>query len=103
MPDIWTLLAAYALAFGLQNDKAKPLTDQLRKIGFFDRMLSCTYCTGFHCGWVVWLATWGATGVAPATDFAAVPSILLWAFASAAWCYVVDAVVQYLELQAGGS
>jgi hypothetical protein len=97
MPNVWALLAAYALAFGLQNDKLKFLTDLLRRVDFMDRMLSCIYCTGFHCGWVVWLLTWGATGTPPASGLAAIPSVLLWALASAAWCYVVDALVQGLE------
>jgi len=103
MPTVWALLAAYAIVFGLQNDKAKPLTDLLRRVGFFERMLACSYCTGFHCGWMVWLLTWGATGVPPASGWAAIPSLVLWAFASAAWCYIVDAGVQFLESQAGGN
>ena len=103
MPDIWTLLAAYALSFGFQNDKAKLLTDQLRKIDFFDRLLNCAYCTGFHCGWIVWLLTWAATSTPPASGYHAIPSILLWSFASAAMCYVIDTAVQYLEVHAGGS
>jgi hypothetical protein len=100
MPNIWIMLIAYSLAFGFQNDKAKPLTDLLRKIGFFDRMLSCTYCTGFHCGWMVWLGTWAMTGTLPADGWHILPSILMWSFCSAGSCYVIDAVVQYLEVTA---
>ena len=97
MPDIWSMLAAYAIAFGLQNDKVKPLSDGLRVIPFFARMLSCSYCTGFHCGWMVWVLSWAITGVIPASGWHAAPSILLWALASAAFSYVLDAVVQRIE------
>ena len=46
------ILASYGLTFGLMNDKAKLLTDLLKKIPlfvredrtFFDRMFVCPYC-----------------------------------------------------------
>jgi hypothetical protein len=50
------LIAAFGICFGLQNDKALFLTKYIRKEGnFFDKMFDCSYCTGFHSGWIVWL------------------------------------------------
>lgn len=100
---------AYGVCFGLMNDKAAVLTDRLRALPFrvrgegedrttfFDRMLACPYCTGFHCGWLVWLGLGadpvGSWGDVPGTVLAAV----VWSFASASFCYVVDTAAQRLE------
>ena len=113
--DLWTLLASYGICFGLMNDKAKPLTDRLRGIRirvrktdeeettFFSRMFHCPYCTGFHCGWLVWLlrcAEGGQFPVAGTMEWAVggnVASVLLAAFAAAVFCYVVDTATQWFE------
>ena len=90
MPSIVDLLLAYGLCFGLMNK-----VEALRKVAFLDKMLSCSYCTGFHAGWLTWLATRTVHGL-PATVVEAAPA-LLWAFASAATCYLLDAASQALE------
>lgn len=62
---------------------------------FFDAMLSCSYCTGFHAGWIAWALSrpfYGidltVRGVAPA---------LAWAFASSAFCFLADVASQAAE------
>lgn len=105
-----TLVASYGMCFGLMNDKVWFLTDRVRRIRvrvlktddgettLFDRLLQCTYCTGFHTGWVAWLVAAGAAGKFPAVGVAAnAADALVMAFASAAFCYTVDAAVQWLE------
>lgn len=90
MPSLVDLLFAFGLCFGLQNK-----VEALRKVPFFDRMLSCSYCTGFHAGWIAWVLSRPFYGVE-----ASVPSIapvLAWAFASSAFCYLVDAASQAVE------
>jgi hypothetical protein len=91
MPGLIELLAAYGLAFGLQH-KAKFLHGWT---GFTDRLLACIYCTGFHCGWMVWLLSW-ASGH-QTVDWAVAPHILMWCFATAGFCYATDAAIQWLE------
>jgi hypothetical protein len=118
--DLWTLLIAYGVTFGLMNDKAWWLTDRLRALRFrvqkddqkettfFDRMLLCPYCTGFHAGWVIWLArvleagTWpvpvNGTGSAVAWGVVGnVTAAVLCGFASAAFSYVLDTAAQWFE------
>lgn len=91
------LIAAYGICFGLQNDKAKFLTQWLCKDGnFFEQMLSCPYCTGFHAGWVVWLLVAGSVGFA-GVGLGSPLEMLLFAFASAGFCYVVDIAAQCVE------
>lgn len=105
-----TLVAAYGMCFGLMNDKVWFLTDRLRAIRvrvvkaddgettLFDRMLTCTYCTGFHTGWIAWLLAAGAAGSFPSVDVVGnALGALVTAFASAAFCYTVDTAVQWLE------
>lgn len=94
LPGIAALFVSYGLCFGLQN-KVSFLHE---KTDFTDRLLACTYCTGFHCGWITWLLFWGASGDLPVTGPVQIAaSVLVWAFASSAWCYSLDAAVKYLE------
>jgi len=106
--DIYTLIAAFGLCFGLMNDKARWLTNPLRKIKFFDKMLNCPYCTGFHCGWMVWLGRVAEAGTWPVSVSEAahlyvgiggnVLAALLCGFASAVFCYTLDTTTQWLEV-----
>lgn len=85
------LLAAYGLTFGLQNK-----APSLRKVRFLDAMLRCTYCTGFHAGWITYLATIPLENAHPAPKL--IPLIaLIWAFASSAFSYSLDTAVRRLE------
>lgn len=80
-----TLLAAAGITFGLQH-KA---TFVHKKVELLDRMLRCTYCTGFHGGWIAYLIAF-APQVNP-------QDALLYAFASAIFSYALDEAVKYLE------
>jgi hypothetical protein len=90
MPSVVDLLLAYGLCFGLMNK-----VDALRKIAFFDRMLSCSYCTGFHSGWLAWVLTRAVHGLPTTPQDALTP--VLWAFSSSAVCYLLDAASQAIE------
>ena len=91
------LLAAYGLCLSLMLGKI-PLPQLLVRIpwvgGFFERMFQCPLCTGFHCGWVVWLMEAARHGEYPSGGVA---DAILWAFASAGFCYIIDAAVQWIE------
>lgn len=114
MEHLLPLLAAYGLCFGLMNDKAKPITDWMRAIPFrvrgsdaeattfFERMLACPYCTGFHCGWVLWLVL-GCEPVGSGSGVVGtVAAAPVWAFASAIFCYLVDTMAQWFEASIQG-
>jgi len=98
----------YGICFALMNDKVPWLCQWLRRTPFrvegkgaevttfFDRMLACPFCTGFHCGYIVWLLEVVRQG--KGWDVWFWPSeMLMWAFASAAFCYVADTAVQWFE------
>lgn len=95
MPTLMDLIFAYGLCFGLQN-KVEALRSPKWPLGaFFDRMLSCSYCTGFHAGWLAWVLTRAVHGLPHAAPDALTP--ILWAFASSAFCFLVDAASQAVE------
>lgn len=106
MSSIMILIAAYGVCFGLMNEKLAFLNRVLYALplfrredgNFFQRMFKCSYCTGFHAGWVVWLV--GAlpqfflTGIS-VPEMVADAAIA--AFASSAVCYAVDTIIQWFE------
>jgi hypothetical protein len=101
------LLASYGLCFGLMNDKMAVITDLAKKIPlfrdnggqtFFERMFLCPYCTGFHTGWVVWCAVRLPDHFAAGTlDVSLVGGVLAFSFASSAFCYGADTIIQWFE------
>jgi hypothetical protein len=89
------LLACYGICFGLMNDKV-PFVSQWLALGrgdrVIDRMLECSWCTGFHVGWV--LALCGGD-----VSLGAFVS----GFASAAFCYTLDVLLRWLEFNSVGT
>jgi hypothetical protein len=92
LPPLVALLFAYAVSFGIQNK-----VPFLYRSEWLHGFLSCTYCVGFHTGWMTWLMAWAVMGKTPAEGWQIVPSVLMWALTSAAFCFAFDALVQYLE------
>jgi len=79
------LLAAAGITFGLQHK----IPFIHKKIDLLDSMLKCTYCTGFHGGWIAYLVA-HAPQLNP-------QHALLYAFASAIFSYALDEGVKFLE------
>ena len=79
------LLAAAGITFGLQHK----LPFLYGKVSFVDSMLKCTYCTGFHGGWLAYI-------IAKAPEVS-LQEMLLFAFASAIFSYALDELVKYFE------
>lgn len=85
MSELLVLLAAAGITFGLQH-KIKFLH---KKIDILDHMLMCTYCTGFHGGWIAYLLF-----SIPDPD---PQHALMFAFSSAIFSYALDEGIKYLE------
>ena len=95
MNELFLLLVAFGITFGLQHK----VSFLWGKSNFFDRMLSCAYCTGFHAGWITWLLYIGGEVLAEnavLSDLSLIDPILL-AFASAGFAYLADAASRWLE------
>lgn len=93
------LLSAYGLCFGITH-KAEAITTLAVRIpvvgSLFQTALECTFCMGFHCGWVVYLM-----GVLSSGTLFGFTEMLIFALSSAAFCYAFDAGVRWLETQVG--
>jgi len=100
------MLAAWGLCFGFQHKV--PMLHGKSK--FIDSMLACTFCTGFHTGYIVWLLWMGSKmEIATTGVFEIHLGMLLgqsikilcegaiYAFASGAFCYMADTWTRYLE------
>jgi len=89
--SLFELLACYGLTFGLMN---KTLWLQNRS-QFASSLLSCSYCTGFHSGWIIYLIS--NLDKLNITSASAISNVLLYSFASACFCYILDVFAQKLE------
>jgi hypothetical protein len=90
---LFLLLCAYSITFGLQH-----------KVPFFhgksqftDKLLACTYCTGFHAGYITYLidkgGKWLQNGILEINAL----ELLLFAFASSMFAYMIDTLVRVME------
>ena len=98
MPTLNYLLLAYGLTFGMQNK----LPFLRGKLALLDSLLKCTYCLGFHAGWMAWLLSVVAEHPSLGTDTASVVqrvalSVVFWGLSSAVFSYGVDTAIQRLE------
>ena len=94
MPSLMYLVLAYGVTFGIQN-KATFLRG---KLPLLDRLIKCTYCTGFHAGWMTWLLAWALEGRTPTAGLVSISaSVVGWGLASAAFSYGVDTAIRWLE------
>lgn len=86
------LLLAYGICFGLMN-KAEFLTELPAVGGFFSRQLECAYCTGFHCGWMVYVLEVLRSGPDPRWYV----DLLTFTFTAAISCYLLDTAARWVE------
>ena len=99
---LFYLFLAYGLCFGIQNKLPFLYSEDYLETQvperFLDRLLHCTYCTGFHCGWLTWLLAWGVEEEPiGGLDWSIPFSVLAFAVASAGFCYAADAMVKWAE------
>lgn len=103
MQVVLQLLTAYGICFAMANDKVPFLPGALRRLPifvdshgatFFIRMLRCPFCTGFHAGWLTW-CLFNLRGQEFQIEHGL--SMLAFAFASSAFCYLADIAAQKLE------
>ena len=98
MDFFFYLLVAYGITFGMQH-KAPFLRGHSE---WLDKMLVCTYCTGFHAGWITWIG-WklkmifenpmSITGIT-------FIEMVLFALGSSAFSYFFDTAIRLMESHA---
>ena len=92
---------SYGLCFGFANKLPFLYSEKFLEAGendsFLDRLLTCPYCLGFHCGWLSALMIWGAFSFPPLGWQTIAFGLVIAGFASSAWCYIVDTAARSLE------
>lgn len=80
-----TLFASMGITFTIQH-KMKFLRG---RVGLLDSMLKCTFCTGFHGGWMAYLLSYG-----PVVN---IREVLLFALCSAWINFAADEITKFFE------
>ena len=91
MATVLTLLVGFGITFGLQNKLPERV---YAGEGLLARMLSCSYCTGFHAGWMAYLLCHGSEG----HPTYLLVQLLMYGFAVAGISLILDTVVQTMSL-----
>ena len=89
-PSFLHLFLAFSLCFGLMNHLPKSLYRT-----WVGEVVNCPYCTGFHCGWIVWLMDRALRGDWIVTS-KTVLEVACWGFLSAGTCMLLYLLGQFL-------
>ena len=93
-PSWFYVFVACGLGFAWQN-KLPFLHHRFKTL---DNLLRCTFCLGFHCGWMTWILNWviesNYTFEHPVQLLC---SLVCWCFAIARLSYALDTAVKRLE------
>ena len=95
MEILLTVAVMYGITFSLTQAKLlnRPRDWLVGKSNFISDLLSCSFCTGFHSGWLTFLLlTWAGLVSTPLW-----PGLVVYAFASATISYGLDLVFIRLE------
>ena len=90
MEIIKFILLVYGITFFLQHKTYSLLS----KVPFFKKMLECTFCTGFHGGWIAFLLL---VPPAPFLRLSIIVEMIVAGFIGAASSYIVDTLISKLE------
>ena len=89
------LFAMYGVAFGIQHKLPSMWGGKIKeafKEGVLNALLSCTYCVGFHAGWIVYILSAAIKDWNINTG-----ELVIYAFAGAAFSYSADAIIKNIE------
>ena len=92
MDMVLLLLASYALTFWIQS---KLLF--LRIGNFLPKLLDCTFCIGFHTGWIIFLISQFSILFEKQEYFFGMIVVILFGLASASFCYFLDTFIRLME------
>ena len=96
MEDLIILMSAYGMTFGLQH-KIPQIHGKNKHV---DKLLQCTYCTGFHAGYLAYGLKKGLDYVQTGQTDASVGEAMTFAFASSGFSYLADTCARVWESNA---
>lgn len=99
MVEVYFLLACYGLTFAICDASilSRP-RDLVRRVKIIDELLSCYFCAGFWVSLGLYLLLFGHT--IEVVNYVSVVWVLAHAFAGAAFTFVADVAVDFLEITA---
>jgi hypothetical protein len=90
----------YGIMFTLRSAQLPILLDirnwLTKKSGFFNKLLSCSFCTGFHAGWITYLLV-NPNFLAYFPFVSNIWGMAVYSFVSASFCYLLDAIIVKIE------
>lgn len=95
-----TLFCMYGIMFTLRSAQL-PIVTQVRdfltgKSSFFRKLFDCSFCTGFHAGWLTYiLLNYDAFVTSSLVDNSS--SLVAYSFMSATFCYALDTILVKME------
>jgi hypothetical protein len=96
MNIIITILCIYGLCFGLQN-KATFLRGHS---DLLDELLNCTYCLGFHCGWLFYIFNYFLFFKIEELNILQTGfQMTCYGFFGASTTYLIDTAIRWIESQ----
>ena len=87
--SLFDLLVMYGITFGIMNK----IPQIHNRAALLDDLLACSYCTGFHAGWFMYFLH-----VLQSDSKFNLINIFCWSIASASFCYIIDTLVEYFEI-----
>lgn len=92
--SISLILLSFAICFGIQHK----IPFLHKKHPTLDKMLKCTYCTGFHAGWITWLFVCLMEQKFPMESVVSnISAGIGFAFVSSISCYILDTLLRWVE------
>jgi hypothetical protein len=97
MDTLITLLTIYGVMFFIKDSHMTEwVRAPLERWRIFETFFGCAFCVGVHAGYAVWLAKWWALEL-PYEPREVIFWAVTWAFAGAAWCWLVEVVIEFLQ------
>lgn len=88
------ILVAYSLTFYFQHR-----AEWIREYALFENMLKCTFCTGFHAGWITFIMLFHKPWWRMVENefIQSIWVLFLVGLVSSSTIYILDAIIGYLE------
>ena len=95
LETVIVLLSFFSLTWAIQNVDpiSIPRNWLMRKSVVFFKLLSCSYCTGFYSGLIIYLAKFAQIQ----KDFSII-EMFLWGLASAGFSFIITAVIDRISI-----
>ena len=91
------LFSMYGITFAIKDASLlTPFREWVTsRSSFMEKMLSCSFCTGFHSGWISFFLLY-FSGLTPPVE-RLLPALLVYSFCGASFSYLMDILLLRIE------